>query len=177
MVTVELVVEMPGIFPAKNFFTSGVQNRNPTFCVPAIFPSVRLERFFDALDQIRSGLSFWWWWCLQSDNCTHLFSYIQRQTTFSGEVRPRSFKLSAPSTISPYFSAITVVPGFSVLGFRALHGFRALCTGNQIWIYVINSPGFSALPGFKAPFHGNRQSALNPGTTVSAAAWLSLKKS
>ena len=60
----------------------------------------------------------------------------------------------------------TVVPGFSVLGFRALHGFRALCTGNQIWIYVINLPGFSALPGFKAPFHGDGQSGLNPGTTV-----------
>ena len=27
-----------------------------------------------------------------------------------------------------------VVPGFSVLGFRALPGFRALCSGNQIWI-------------------------------------------
>ena len=50
---------------------------------------------------------------------------------------------------------------------RALPGFRALCTGNQIWIYVINLPGFSALPGFKAPFHGDGQSALNPGTTVS----------
>ena len=61
----------------------------------------------------------------------------------------------------------TVVPGFSVLGFRALPGFRALCTGNQILIYVINLPGFSALPGFKAPFHGNGQSGLNPGTTVS----------
>ena len=60
----------------------------------------------------------------------------------------------------------TVVPGFSVLGFRALPGFRALCTGNQIWIYVMNLPGFSALPGFKAPFHGDGQSALNPGTTV-----------
>ena len=58
----------------------------------------------------------------------------------------------------------TVVPGFSVLGFRALPGFRVLCTGNQILIYVINLPGFSALPGFKA--HGNGQSALNPGTTV-----------
>ena len=63
-------------------------------------------------------------------------------------------------------SETTVVPGFSVLGFRALPGFRALCTGNQIWIYVINLPGFSALPGFKAPFHGDGQSALNPGTTV-----------
>ena len=50
----------------------------------------------------------------------------------------------------------TVVPGFSVLGFRALPGFLALCTRNQIWIYVINLPGFSALPGFKAPFHGDR---------------------
>ena len=59
-----------------------------------------------------------------------------------------------------------VVPGFSVLGFRALPGFRALCIGNQIWIHVINLPGFSALPGFKAPFHGDGQSALNPGTTV-----------
>ena len=65
------------------------------------------------------------------------------------------------------FCSNTVVPGFSVLGFRALPGFRALCTGNQIWIYVINLPGFSALPGFKAPFHGDGQSALNPGTTVS----------
>ena len=60
----------------------------------------------------------------------------------------------------------TVVPGFSVLGFRALPGFRALCTGNQIWIYVKNLPEFSALPGFKAPFHGDGQNALNPGTTV-----------
>ena len=60
----------------------------------------------------------------------------------------------------------TVVPGFSVLGFRAIPGFRAPCTGNQIWIYVINLPGFSALPGFKAPIHGDGQSALNPGTTV-----------
>ena len=60
----------------------------------------------------------------------------------------------------------TVLPGFRVLGFRALPGFRALCTGSQIWIYVINLPGFSALPVFKAPFHGNGQSALNPGTTV-----------
>ena len=60
----------------------------------------------------------------------------------------------------------TVVLGFSVLGFRALPGFRALCIWNQIWIYVINLPGFSAFPGFKAPFHGDGQSALNPGTTV-----------
>ena len=64
------------------------------------------------------------------------------------------------------FYPTTVVPGFSVLGCRALHGFRALCTGNQIWVYVINLPGFSALPGFKAPFYGDGQSALNPGTTV-----------
>ena len=63
-------------------------------------------------------------------------------------------------------SHYTVVPGFSVLGFRALPGFRALCTRNLIWIYVINLLGFSALPGFKAPFHGDGQSALNPGTTV-----------
>ena len=71
--------------------------------------------------------------------------------------------------VSRFFSPTTVVPGFSVLGFRrfrALPGFRALCTENQIWIYVINLPGFSALPGFKAPFHGDGQSALNPGTTV-----------
>ena len=60
----------------------------------------------------------------------------------------------------------TVVPRFSVLGYRALPGFRALCNGNQIWIYVINLPGFSALPGFKALFHGDGQSVLNPGTTV-----------
>ena len=60
----------------------------------------------------------------------------------------------------------TVVPGFSVLGFRALPGFRVLCTRNQIWIYVIDLPGFSALPGFKAPFYGDGQCALNPGTTV-----------
>ena len=37
---------------------------------------------------------------------------------------------------------------------------------DQIWIYVINLPGFSALPGFKAHFYGDGQSALNPGTTV-----------
>ena len=29
-------------------------------------------------------------------------------------------------------------------------------------------PGFSALPGFKAPSYGDEQSALNPGTTVPA---------
>ena len=70
-----------------------------------------------------------------------------------------------PEALKRYIS--TVVPGFSVLGFRALPGFRAaLCTWNQIWIYVLNLPGFSALPGFKAPFHGDGQSALNPGTTV-----------
>ena len=67
---------------------------------------------------------------------------------------------------SGVFSNTTVVPGFSVLGLRALPGFRALCTRNQIWIYVINVLGFSALSGFKAPFHGDRQSVLNPGTTV-----------
>ena len=67
--------------------------------------------------------------------------------------------------ISLHFSN-TVVPGFSVLGFRAHPGFRVLCTGNQSWIYVIILPGFSALPGFKAPFHVDGQSALNPGTTV-----------
>ena len=39
-------------------------------------------------------------------------------------------------------------------------------------MYVINSPGFSALPRFKAPFHGDGQSALNPGTTVHAFAAL-----
>ena len=50
---------------------------------------------------------------------------------------------------------VTVVPGFSVLGFSALPGFRAQCTGNQILIYVINIPGFSALPGFKAPYHSD----------------------
>ena len=60
----------------------------------------------------------------------------------------------------------TVVPGFSVLGFRALPWFRALNAGNQIWFYTIDLPGFSALPGFKAPFYGDGQSALNPGTTV-----------
>ena len=61
----------------------------------------------------------------------------------------------------------TVVPGFSVLGFRAL------CTRNQIWIYVTNLPRFSPLPGFKAPFYGDGQSALNPGTTVFRFFWAS----
>ena len=37
---------------------------------------------------------------------------------------------------------------------------------NQIWIYVINLPGFSALLGFKAPFQGDGESVLDPGTTV-----------
>ena len=31
---------------------------------------------------------------------------------------------------------------------------------------LYNLPGFSALPGFKAPFHGDEQSALQPGTTL-----------
>lgn len=57
--------------------------------------------------------------------------------------------------------ATTIVPGFSVLGFRALNA------SNQIWFYFIDLPGLSALPGFKVPFHGNGQRALNPGTTVS----------
>ena len=60
----------------------------------------------------------------------------------------------------------TVVPGFSVLGFRALPWFRALNTSNQTWVYVIDLPGFSALPGFRAPFCGDGQSTLNPRTTV-----------
>ena len=67
---------------------------------------------------------------------------------------------------SPYNNSNTVVPGFSILGFRALPWFRALNAGNQIWFYTIDLPGFSALPGFKAPFYGDGQSALNPGTTV-----------
>ena len=54
----------------------------------------------------------------------------------------------------------TVVPGFIVLGFRALSA------GNQNWFYGLDLPGFSALPGFKAPFYGDGKSALNPGTTV-----------
>ena len=57
-------------------------------------------------------------------------------------------------------------PGFRNLGFRAFPWFRALNVGNQIWFYIMDLPGFSALPGYKAPFHGNGQSALNPGTTV-----------
>ena len=61
----------------------------------------------------------------------------------------------------------TVVPGFRVLGFRTLPWFRALNTGNQIWVYAIDLPGFCALPGFRAPFCGDGQSTLNPGTTVS----------
>ena len=65
----------------------------------------------------------------------------------------------------PEFFPNTVVPGFSVLGFRALPWFRAI-TGNQICVYLIDLPGFSALPGFRAPFCGNGQSTLNPGTTV-----------
>ena len=41
------------------------------------------------------------------------------------------------------------------------------CTGNQIWFYdIVDVPGFSALPGFKAPFYGDGQRSLNPGTTV-----------
>ena len=59
-------------------------------------------------------------------------------------------------------SSFTLVSGFSVLGFRALS------TVNQIWFYDIDLPGFRALPGFKAPFYGNGQSALNPGSTVFA---------
>ena len=49
----------------------------------------------------------------------------------------------------------TVVPGFSVLEFRALN------TSNQTWVYVID------FPGFRAPFCGDGQSTLNPGTTTS----------
>ena len=77
-----------------------------------------------------------------------------------------SQRKTAGLSLSLDHTGSTAVSGFSVLGFRALPGFRALCTGNQIWIYVINLPGFSALPGFKAPFYGDGQSALNPGNTV-----------
>ena len=34
------------------------------------------------------------------------------------------------------------------------------------FLLTIDLHGFSALPGFKAPFNGDGQSALNPGTTV-----------
>ena len=95
--------------------------------------------------------------------------------------RGNSWQSLFPSRVNTQYTSTrtsdktsTVVPGFSVLGFRALPGFRALCTGNQIWIYVINLPGFSALPGFKAPFHGDGQSALNPGTTVHIFSWFCL---
>ena len=52
----------------------------------------------------------------------------------------------------------TVETGLRNLGYRALPWFRALSTGNQIWFYVIDLPGFSALPGFRAPFCGDGQS-------------------
>ena len=66
----------------------------------------------------------------------------------------------AKNGVLPFYSMPllgTVVPVFSVLGFRSLPWFRALCTKNQIWIYVINLPGFSALLGFKALFYGDGQ--------------------
>ena len=44
----------------------------------------------------------------------------------------------------------------------------------QIWFYIMDLPGFSALPGFKAPFYGDGQSALNPGTTVLVSCTLHL---
>ena len=71
-------------------------------------------------------------------------------TTFGN---PVNIIMSMPSFVKDILSETsTVVPGFSVLGFRALPGFRALNTGNQIWVYVIDLPGFCALPGFRAPF-------------------------
>ena len=44
---------------------------------------------------------------------------------------------------------------------------RAFSTGNHIWFQDIDLPGFSALPGFKAPFYGGGQSAPNSGNTLS----------
>ena len=82
-------------------------------------------------------------------------------------VPPRLRRSSIDPSICWNSFKSTVVPGFSVLGFRALPWFKALNAGNQIWFYTIDLPGFSALPGFKAPFYGDGQSALNPGTTVS----------
>ena len=43
---------------------------------------------------------------------------------------------------------------------------RALNTGNQMRVYVIDLPGISALPGFRAHSVGDWQSTLNPVTTV-----------
>ena len=43
---------------------------------------------------------------------------------------------------------------------------KALNASDEIWFYFIDLPGFSALPGYRAPFCGDGQSALNPGTTV-----------
>ena len=57
-----------------------------------------------------------------------------------------------------YSFSYTVEPEFSGLGCRALS------TVIQIWFYEIDLPGFSALPGFKVPFQGDGQSALNPGS-------------
>ena len=39
-------------------------------------------------------------------------------------------------------------------------------SGDSLLCVCIDLPGFSALPGFKAPFYGDGQSALNTGTTV-----------
>ena len=64
------------------------------------------------------------------------------------------------------FCLSTVVPGFSVLGFRALPWFRTLNTGSQIWVYVTDLAGFSSLPGFRVPFCGDGEGTLNPGTIV-----------
>ena len=95
-----------------------------------------------------------WWWNWSPSTTPFSFPWMTSQRKTAG------LSLSLDHTGS------TAVSGFSVLGFRALPWFKALNAGNQIWFYTIELPGFSALPGFKAPFEGDGQSTLNPGTTV-----------
>ena len=57
-----------------------------------------------------------------------------------------------------------------VADIRGLTVFSAIAvvasTRNQVQIYVIDLPGFIALPEFRIPFCGDLQSTLNPVTTV-----------
>ena len=60
----------------------------------------------------------------------------------------------------------SLVPGFWVLGFSALPGFKAQKAGDRPWKSSKSNIGNRALPGFRALLAVDGPSALNPGTTV-----------
>ena len=153
----------------------GMTGSEPTLNVDGFLRSCCLR--WSRTGRQKRGLSkFYPFFCLHSDcclRCHHQPKYahqynqyfstydILKGLIFCSSLSRRSrvlfenFARVAKKFPLNVWSNNTVVPGFSVLGFRALPWFRALNTCNQSWVYVSDLPGFSALPGFRVPFCGD----------------------